>query len=219
MTSPLFIIDTFRMTQMENPLLSFHIQRTFEAIQLLKSTITLKEVAKLYKPFQIANSKPDQKCRLVIDPFTLSLIKSEITLIDLLSPEIKLELATHRQQVPGLGLQNYKTSDRKYWDDNLSLKWPGTDDIIGINSNDQMTETSRFNLFIKMQDLVFTPSLNSGCVNGCLRRSALKTGFIQINQKSYALIEKDFYVDELVNCEIYVGNSLRGITKATLAMS
>jgi branched-subunit amino acid aminotransferase/4-amino-4-deoxychorismate lyase len=219
MTSSLLILDTFRITQSENPLLSFHIQRTHEAIQLFHASVTIDEVRKLYKPFEIATSNPDQKCRLVIDPHTLTVIKSEITAVDLLSNEIKLELATHRQQTPGLGLQNYKTSDRKYWDDNLSLKWPGTDDIIGINSNDQITETARFNLFIKMQDIVFTPTLNSGCVNGCFRRSALKNGLIEINQKSYALKEKNFYVDELINCEIYVGNSLRGITKATLAMS
>lgn len=218
-SSSLFILDTFRITQTENPLLPFHIQRTHEAIQLFHASVTLDEVKKLYKPFEIATSNPDQKCRLVIDPHTLTVIKSEITAVDLLSDEINLELATHRQQTPGRGLQNYKTSDRKYWDDNLSLKWPGADDIIGINSNDHITETSRFNLFIKMQDLVFTPTLNSGCVNGCLRRSALKTGFIEINQKKYKILEKDFAIDDLKNTELYVGNSLRGITKATLAMS
>jgi len=219
MTSSLFIIDTFRIAQRENPLLPFHIQRTFEALQLIHATVTFEQIKKLYLPFEIATSNPDQKCRLVIDPQTVTVIKSEITPIDLLDHEIKLELATHRHQTPGLGLQNYKTTDRKYWDDNLSLKWPGIDDIIGINSLSQITETSRFNLFIKMQDLVFTPTLNSGCVNGCLRRSVLKNGFIEINHKSYALIEKDFYVDDLKNCEIYVGNSLRGITKARLAIS
>lgn len=219
MTSSLFILDTFRIGQSENPLLSFHVQRTFEAIQLIQPAVNFDEIKKIYKPFEMAASNLDQKCRLAIDPQTLTVIKSEITVIDLIQHEIKLELATHRQQRPGIGLQNYKTSDRKYWDDNLSLKWPGADDIIGINSNDQITETSRFNLFIKMQDLVFTPTLNSGCVNGCLRRSAVKNGFIEIYQKKYALKEKDFYVDELVNCEIYAGNSLRGITKATLAMS
>ena len=217
MTNSLFILDTFRMTQDENHLLPFHIQRTYEAIRFFYSTVTLDEIKKLYKPFELAKSHPDQKCRLVIDPYTTTIIKSEITAIDLMNDSIKLEFATHRNQIQGPGLQNFKTSDRKYWDDNLSLKWPGTDDIIGINTLNQITETSRFNLFIKMQDQVYTPTLNSGCVNGCLRRSALKNGFIEIKQNKYSLKEKDFTLDELENCEIYVGNSLRGITKASLA--
>jgi len=219
MTDSVFILDTFRISQNENPLLAFHMQRTFEAIQLLHPSVTLDEVKKLYRPFEIARSNPDQKCRLVIDPHTLSVIKSEITAVDLLNDEIRLELATHRNQIPGRGLQNYKTTDRQYWDDNLSLKWPGMDDVVGINTQNQITETSRFNLFIKIQDQVYTPTLDSGCVNGCLRRAALKNGFIEINQNKYSLKEKDFTVDDLKNYEIYVGNSLRGITKATLAIS
>jgi hypothetical protein len=215
-SSPFFILDTFRIAQYENPLLKFHIQRTFEAIQFYHSALIKEDILKLYRPFQLATSKVDQKCRLVIDPQTISVIKSEMTPIDLLNDVIRLEYATHRQQTAGRGLQNYKTSDRKYWDDNLSLRWPGTDDVIGINNLNYITETSRFNLFIKMQDQVYTPTLDSGCVNGCLRRSALTDGFVEINQIKYSLQEKDFTVDDVKNCEIYVGNSLRGITKATL---
>jgi para-aminobenzoate synthetase / 4-amino-4-deoxychorismate lyase len=218
-SSSLFILDTFRITQYENPLLTFHIQRTLEAIQIYHASATLEEVLKIYKPFQIATSKSDQKCRLVIDPYTISVIKSEITAIDLLNHEIKLELANQRNQKDGLGIQNYKTTDRAYWDDNLKFKRSGTDDIVGLNSFNQVTETSRFNLFIKMQDLVFTPTLHSGCINGCLRRAALKNGFVEINQKKYKFSEKDFTVEDLKNTDLYVGNSLRGITKATLAMS
>lgn len=217
-SSSLFILDTFRITQNENPLLSFHIQRTFEAIQIFHPTVTSEDISKIYKPFQLATSNPDQKCRMVIDPHTVSVIKSEITAIDLLNEGIKLELATHRNQKAGLGIQNYKTTDRAYWDENLKFRLPGTDDIVGVNSLNQVTETSRFNLFIKMQDLVFTPTLHSGCVNGCLRRSSLKNGFIEINQKKYKISEKDFTVSDLKNLELYVGNSLRGITKAALAL-
>lgn len=219
MTDSLFILDTFRISQNENPLIQFHIQRTLEAIQIYHSTTTYEDVAKIYKPFQLATSNPDQKCRLVIDPHTMTVIKSEITAIDLLSDEIKLELAHNQNQKTGLGIQNYKTTDRIYWDDNLKFKLPGTDDVIGVNSLKQITETSRFNLFIKMHDLVFTPTLQSGCVNGCLRRSALKSGFIEINQKKYSLKEKDFTISDLKLAEIFVGNSLRGITKASLAIS
>ncbi len=218
-SSPFFILDTFRITQNENPLLKLHIQRTFEALQFYHPTLIQDDILKLYRPFQLAISKVDQKCRLVIDPQTITVIKSEVTAIDLLNDVIRLEYATRRQQTPGRGLQNYKTSDRKYWDDNLSLRWPGTDDVIGINSQDYITETSRFNLFIKMHDQIFTPTLDSGCVNGCLRRSALAVGSIEINQVKYSLTEKDFTADDLKNYEIYVGNSLRGITKATLATS
>lgn len=219
MTDSLFILDTFRISQNENPLIQFHIQRTLEAIQIYHSTTTYEDVAKIYKPFQLATSTSDQKCRLVIDPHTMTVIKSEITAIDLLNNEIKLELAHNQNQRVGLGIQNYKTTDRIYWDDNLKFKLPGTDDVIGVNSLNQVTETSRFNLFIKMQDLVFTPTLQSGCVNGCLRRSALKSGFIEINRKKYVLKEKDFTVSDLKLAEIFVGNSLRGITKASLAIS
>jgi hypothetical protein len=218
-SSSLFILDTFRISQRENDFLSFHIQRTLEAIQIYHPAVKLEDLSKIYEPFRLVTSNHDQKCRLVIDPQTISLIESEITAIDLLNDEIKLEFATQKNQKAGLGIQNYKTTDRSYWENNIKFKRPDSDDIIGINYLNQVTETSRFNLFIKRQDLVFTPTLHSGCVNGCLRRLVLKNGFIEINQKKYKVSEKDFTVNDLKNADLYVGNSLRGITKAVLAIN
>ncbi len=218
-SNPLFILDTFQISSVENILLKYHIQRTFEAIQICQPNTSLDQVARLYTPFQRSLSNSFQKCRLMIDPVHVAVIKSEITLVDLFQSEIRLAFATNRNQLAGQGLQNYKTTDRKYWTDNLSLSWPGTDDVIGINSLNQITETSRFNLFIKKENEFFTPTLDSGCVNGCFRRSALETGFIEINAEKFALSEKNFDQDDLRSFEIYVGNSLRGITKASLANS
>lgn len=219
MTSEVFyIIDTFRLSNHENPLLSFHIDRTFEAVRFFHPDLKKNEIIKMYLPFQMTKSKEDQKCRFMIDPQNVQLVQTEITSLDSLPDKIKLELATHRNQKDGTGLQNFKTSHRQYWDDNMSLRWPGADDVVGINQLGQVTETSRFNLFIQTQHKFYTPSLNSGCVNGCLRRFYLNQGFIEINQIKYSLEEKDFFVDELKNVEIFVGNSLRGITKAHLDM-
>ena len=215
----LSILDTFRISSVENVLLKYHIQRTFEAIQIYKPDASFDQVAKLYTPFQSSPSIAAQKCRMMIDPVQVTVIKSEITPVDLFQSEIRLAFATHHNQMAGRGLQNYKTTDRKYWADNLSLSWPGTDDVIGINSLNQITETSRFNLFLKNENEFFTPTLDSGCVNGCFRRAVLETGFLEINGKKFALSEKNFDHDDLRSFEIYVGNSLRGITKASLANS
>ncbi len=218
MSNSSLILDAFRISSEKNPLLDFHIQRTFEAIQFFQPQISFQKISKLYQPFRSHDLVQGQKCRLMIDPFSNEIVESVITSIPPLPQTIRLDLATHRTQVAGLGLQNFKTNDRKYWDDNLSLKWPGTDDVIGINSNGELTETSRFNLFFKNQDQVYTPHLSSGCINGCLRRYALKIGLIEINQVKYSLREKNFSADDLKDYEIYVGNSLRGITKASLAI-
>ena len=213
------ITDAFGISSVENILLKYHIQRTLEAIQFYQSHIKYDQIAKLYIPFLKSTLDTVQKCRLMIDPLQIKVIKSEILPIDLLQKDIRLDFATLRDQIPGRGLQNYKTTQRKYWTDNLGLSWPGTDDVIGINTLNQITETSRFNLFFKNENELFTPTLDSGCVNGCFRRSALETGFIEINGKKFTLSEKNFDQDDIKSFEIYAGNSLRGITKASLANS
>jgi para-aminobenzoate synthetase/4-amino-4-deoxychorismate lyase len=88
--------------------------------------------------------------------------------------------------------------------------------VIGINQDNCVTETSRFNLFLFKDDRLSTPSLNSGCINGVYRRYLLDQGYYELGSEKIPLIEKDILVSEIKNYVVYVGNSLRGMHKAIL---
>lgn len=199
----MMILDTFRISEKPNPLLPFHIQRTFEGLQLLKVDISFEELQRQYHELYQSYHGADQKCRLSINnEFQIS-----IEPIEILPVELKVTLAKNHNQISGEGLQNYKTSQRQYWTENLNPKF---DDIIGVNDLGNITETSRFNIFIKENDIFYTPPLNSGCVNGCLRRFLKSQGQIQ---------EKNFIIQDLDKLDLYLGNSLRGLQKAHIVMN
>lgn len=195
------ILDTFRISEKTNPLIHFHIERTVEALHFLKSNISYDDIEKKYHDFIKNYSGPDQKCRLQIinEEFLF-----QVEPIDPLPPVLKITFAQNHNQITGIGLQNFKTNQRQYWDLNQNSNF---DDIIGVNTEGLVTETSRFNLFVKKEDQLFTPTLNTGCINGCLRRFLKSKNEIQ---------EKNFSIEEILDYEILVGNSLRGLQKAQL---
>ena len=127
---------------------------------------------------------------------------------------LTVELAQNYFQLSGIGLQNFKISKRDYW--TTVLAHSHCADVIGVNHDNCVTETSRFNLFLFKNERLFTPSLNSGCINGTYRRYLLELGYYELGTEKISLVEKDIPVSEIKNYEIYVGNSLRGMHKAIL---
>ena len=104
----------------------------------------------------------------------------------------------------------HKTTDRRLYAE-ADERPSGLDDIIFMNNKGEVTETSIYNIVVKIKDDLFTPHVASGLLRGTFRAYLLDTGKIE-----EMIISKR----DLQNCdELFVINSVRKWRKAILAES
>ena len=105
----------------------------------------------------------------------------------------------------------HKTTNRAFYDEartkaqdnNSAIK-----EVIFINERGEVTEGSFTNLFVEQQGRLLTPPISSGLLPGTLRENLLKTGQVE---------EKVLFKDDVQSADtLYLGNSVRGLIKATL---
>lgn len=222
------ILDTFIIVQGKIYLKSFHVQRSFEAYQLVfpHSIGILSGLEKIYTEIETRYSHGEaEMMRLTFYTQNIEQYKIEIVKTLTLPQPIRLEIITSLRQPAGRGKQNYKWSNRERWAQLLSAQQTDADDIIAVNQFGQLTETSRFNLFIydSKLDQVITPSLDSGCINGVFRRYALSEKSIDLPRMGKkVLVEKDISYSELESSQkflkVYVANSARGVLPECLIL-
>lgn len=110
--------------------------------------------------------------------------------------------------------ENFKWNQRDFWNQLLLNKPPSINDYLISNNQGFITETCFFNVFLldKKLKLAYTPSLNSGCLNGVFRRFILKKKILEIDGiGNIPIAEKNILISDIHKYEIYVGNSLRGL--------
>ncbi len=216
------ILDTLKFKESEIYLKNFHQARTFEACRYLSPKIQFSEIENIYSEIEKKYSglvSDDQILRLTFE------FKEKFDCFVEVAEKVKLPIIVNLQinnedfQSQGLGPQNYKWARREFWDYVLQKKNPIADDVICINQNFQLTETSRCNLFLldQKKDLVLTPLLSSGCINGVYRRYVMSQGFIELPDIGKKKVqEADLAVQKISQYEIYVANSVREVLKAKL---
>lgn len=105
----------------------------------------------------------------------------------------------------------HKTTDRQFYQQELShhQKKYGSYDVIFVNESGEITSGSFNNIFLKQGDYLYTPSLDSGLLNGTLRQSLMRDSTVRLVEKH--LIPADIRCAE----KIYMGNSVRGLVEVT----
>lgn len=213
------ILDTLRLDSSGFFLKKFHAQRTFEAFQEIHNPVTYENIYQIYTNIeqQLLTSFKDSKLiRIVFQNDGIKYKVTEDELIPVNLP-VKLELSSKSEQLAGLGLQNFKWENRIFWQTLLQKKSLASDDIISLNTLGEVTETSRFNVFLfsKAEDLVFTPPLSSGCINGVYRRFVFAEKSIQLPELGKKkVLEKSILGPHLSQYQLFVANSVRGVLPA-----
>jgi para-aminobenzoate synthetase/4-amino-4-deoxychorismate lyase len=107
-------------------------------------------------------------------------------------------------------LLKHKTSRRDLFDGELRrAAEQGCDEILFLNEKDELTEGSRSNIFVERDERLFTPHIDCGLLDGCLRRELL-------DQKD--CIEARLARADLETADrVFLGNSLRGLIPARAA--
>ncbi|MBC7741703.1 MAG: aminotransferase class IV [Bdellovibrionaceae bacterium] len=220
------VLDTFIFKDQQIYLRAFHIDRTFEAYQQIFPHILRIDVEKIYLDLEVKLKKQvsdEQLVRLVVLESSPLKYSYEIHPKLFLAEPVVLELVTEIKCPAGRGQQNYKWLDRDLWMRLMRARQTEAADVLAQNTLGQVTETSRCNIFIynSVKDAAFTPTLDSGCINGVYRRYALAQKSIDLPQLGKkVLVERDILADELLShpdlYTIYLANSARGVLKACL---
>jgi len=103
--------------------------------------------------------------------------------------------------------QYFKTTNRELYNSQLA-KWSkkGFDDVIFQNENGEITEGAITNIMISKNDMLFTPPIASGLLNGCYRGDLLTS--------NNDLSEKTLFINDIVTAdEVYILNSVKKLIK------
>jgi len=103
----------------------------------------------------------------------------------------------------------HKTTKRARWDAGTrEAAARDLDDLVYINRDGFLTETTRANIFVARDGRLLTPALRHGLLPGVLRRELIEAG---------RAIEADLRPEDLVGADWFLGNSLRGLQAAEAA--
>lgn len=89
----------------------------------------------------------------------------------------------------------------------------GFDEVIFENSKEYISEGSLSNIFIVKNNIVYTPSIESGILNGIMRAFVIKI----LQELNIEIIEKKLEYSELIDAdELFLSNSLMNIMPVSL---
>jgi para-aminobenzoate synthetase / 4-amino-4-deoxychorismate lyase len=95
----------------------------------------------------------------------------------------------------------HKTTKRSVYEEAIA-RHPGADDVILVNDDGEVTETSIANLLVRIGGRWFTPPVGAGCLPGVARASLVAAGDVE---------ERPITVEELLAAEVVERvNALRG---------
>lgn len=209
------VLDTFVIKEGRIFLRNFHEERSFEALQFQGLTVHRFNVDNIYSELEEKYNSFENCIVRVVFSNTLPLtFKAEKRELDAMPVPVKLSVVTVKT-VSESG--RFKWADRSIWEVLVPLKNPGADDILGVNAQEQLVETSRFNIFAydKERDVVLTPPLSSGCINGVYRRFAFSEGGINLPGLGRKVpFAENITLKEIKNYRLFVANSVRAVLPA-----
>lgn len=209
------VLDTLLIRDGGIFLRRFHEERTLEALQFSGLPVKRPQVDEVYSELEKKyKSAEGQIIRVVFEPALPLRYTDESKVLEPLPVPLKLSAVA---AAGGDGSSRFKWESRQHWADLLLQKNPDADDVLAINANDELVETSRFNIFAydKERDVVLTPPLSSGCINGVYRRFVFSEAAIELPQLGRKVpFEEPIRFSELKYYRLFVANSVRAVLPA-----
>ena len=108
----------------------------------------------------------------------------------------------------------HKTTEREFFDQ--AYDSAGMGEVLFVNQRGELTEGSRTTIFIERGNVILTPPLECGLLNGTLRRKLLSDGLYD----GMPVREKILTPQDLESADVlYLGNSVRGMQRARFISS
>ena len=81
------------------------------------------------------------------------------------------------------------------------------DDVLLLNSNKNIIESANSNIFLCYGDVVYTPPISDGCVDGSMRRL-----IITLLKDKFTLLTKTITYSDIIECEeLFLSNAISGV--------
>jgi len=130
-------------------------------------------------------------------------IKIEFRILEDLNSLIKIKISPTKIDPDNVYLY-HKTTRRDIYDkERIEALEEGFFDVIYMNTKGQITEGAISNIFLLLDNHLYTPPVKCGLLSGVLRRDLLDSGRV---------CEKTLYLKDLKRSEkVFIGNSLRGL--------
>lgn len=92
----------------------------------------------------------------------------------------------------------------------LEMKNNNLEEIIILNEYGRVCESLNSNIYIKKNEIFYTPPLSEACVDGTFRSQMLRGDF------GFKTIEKQIEIKELYEGRIYFSNAVKGLTEGII---
>lgn len=208
LTEPVNYFELFETIMIKNKkafLLEEHLKRLKSSSDHFLFLYDEKNIKNtLYEKFKLLNPNILYRCRLALNKWGKVNIK--IYPYPEKAKEVKVIISKKRVNSENR-FQYHKTTNRAlYNNEYLNYSKKGFFDVIFLNEKEEVTEGAISNIFITKGKKTFTPSINSGILDGIYRRQLIK--------RDTTIIEKKLYLKDLMKADgIFLTNSLRGKTR------
>ncbi len=183
-------------------LLDYHLERLMASATYFDIPFHKQDILQRLNDIKTTNA---QKIRLLINAKGGVRVEC-FALSDIPGRPVKLVLATEPISSDDVFLY-HKTTHRKVHEQ-MRRNHPKADDVILWNERDELTETTIYNILLKIAGKLYTPLVECGLLAGTLRAWLLDRGEVE---------EKILTRNDLIHCDaIYVTNSVQGKRRALL---
>ena len=120
-----------------------------------------------------------------------------------------LELGLFKTQLKPMNkLSNYKTiSALQSVMCSLDAKQKGKDDCLMFNTENRIIESANSNIFYVKNNIIFTPQLREGCVDGTMRNCILS-----LKDLDYKIVENEVKLGDILEAEeVFLTNAIQGV--------
>ena len=120
-----------------------------------------------------------------------------------------LELGLFKTQLKPMNkLSNYKTiSALQSVMCSLDARQKGKDDCLMFNTENRIIESANSNIFYVKNNIIFTPQLREGCVDGTMRNCILN-----LKDLDYKIVENEVKIGDILEAEeVFLTNAIQGV--------
>lgn len=211
------VFTTFRIFNKKGFCMNFSLERLFESAKKIsiKPNYSIKELKKLIKRIYLESKLKNIYIRIILtrgvgkQGINFNCKPNLIIILDnrKFNPlnKIKLNIFKDRRITKLIGDSKFKSlnySDFVFAKLNANKK--GFDDAILLNSKGKIAEASTSNIFIVKKEKLYTPSIKSGILEGCIRKKIIE---------NFKVVEKEISLKELFSAdECFLSGTVNFIT-------
>ncbi|AFH49441.1 4-amino-4-deoxychorismate lyase [Ignavibacterium album JCM 16511] len=199
------IFETARVENGEVTFLNDHLQRMKQAADYFLFNYDEKKIVKkINNELKTLDTKKVYRLKIILGKTG----KVELQIQEFTQKKSVIKIILSKNKINSLNkFQYFKTTNRKLYDEEYNhYKAKGFFDVIYLNENENVSEGSITNIFIRKGNVIITPTLQCGILSGIYRKY-----FIRTHPETK---EKRISLDDLLTAdEIILTNSVRGVVK------